>query len=198
MIEVRLPPPSWYPFHDDKGEEVVINVSSVGIWVFSDTHFLAVQQADVLGKPWGIPAGSVESFDKNTGRSAIRELLEEAGLESDPRNLPYLGHRFSEDYGNKGQILFAHHRKDLGIGWDLKYIDARGQKFYNPPPAVNRSEIEQLALIPLVIACNPNNVLLSNPYHIDKIYDGLLAMRRAEVIDGHLPIDRIFDSDPGL
>jgi len=60
---VEIKPPGWYPFHHDEDEIIRYQLGSVALWVIvDDKYFLAVQQADKDGLPWGIPGGHVAKY----------------------------------------------------------------------------------------------------------------------------------------
>jgi len=61
--------------------------TSVGVLVHtgelrrgSYTSILFLEQLDVTGNPWGIPAGRTESYEKDPVETARRETFEETGL----------------------------------------------------------------------------------------------------------------------
>lgn len=79
-------------------EREVLTISSVGILMHyrelsprRDPLFLLVEQIDIEGHPWGIPAGRTEEYEADAKETAVREALEETSLEIDPKRLkPFL------------------------------------------------------------------------------------------------------------
>jgi len=73
-----------YLFDDELTER---ECTSVGVLVHTGTlargrypSFLFLEQLDVEGKPWSIPAGRVEPYESHPPETAKREVLEETGM----------------------------------------------------------------------------------------------------------------------
>ncbi len=186
------------PPRADSLEQLAFEVSSVGVWILVErdgrpAYFLAVQQADIEGNPWGIPAGHVEQGEIEASETAIKEVAQETGITLTPKDLHYITFRISDPAQTRGQILFISkipiHQFDLSEA----IMDPNGTIRFPPPPGVDQNEIMQMALIPLDIAFQ-DNVLNINPYHTNAIYRGYTALRRCGYIQGEFP----FEDDPYL
>ena len=195
-MKVEIRPPC--PLEMFGEERIEFNLSSVAVWVIvmqNDTpaYYLAVQQAEKPGMPWGVPAGKVSESDNTISDVGIRELREETGLEVDPDEMSYL-HWSWEYYGaDRGHLIYG-----VMVDIDRFVLDNPrrlddGTVLFDPPSQVNRREIRQLALIPLELTFRPN-ILNRNAYHPQETYRGLIALRSRGVIDGSFG----FENDPGL
>lgn len=191
---VEIKPPGWYPFHQDKDETLRFRLRSVAVWViFDNVYFLAVQQADKPGNPWGIPGGRVDRRDHNYKAVAVRELKEETGIVLDENEINYLGFIFKRQKPDNGHLLYLANVKIDRIPSKDFIKDEDGTLRFNPPEEVNTTEICQLALIPLDNAFR-NNLLNGNPYHPEYTYHGYTYLRSYGLIRGSFP----FENDPGL
>src|SRR3989338_9790719 len=93
-------------------------VSSVGVLLHTGSlerggfpKFVLVEQLDVEGHPFGIPAGRAEEMDITAVGTAIREVYDETGLEIEPKRLQ----PFVDVVHATAQIrrVFSYH-----IGWE--------------------------------------------------------------------------------
>lgn len=73
-----------YLFDDELTER---NCTSVGVLTHTGRlerkgrpDFLFLEQLDVEGLPWGIPAGRTEIYEKHPHETAVREVFEETGM----------------------------------------------------------------------------------------------------------------------
>ncbi len=76
-----------YLFDDELTER---ECTSVGVIVHTGRlergcrpDFLLLEQLDVEGHPWGIPAGRTEVYEKHPYETAVREVFEETGMSID-------------------------------------------------------------------------------------------------------------------
>lgn len=179
-------------------EAIHFRVSSVALWVLvceegTPKYFLAVQQQDKPGFPWGAPAGKVEADDATPLHAGLRELKQETGLVAQVNDVRYLNWYWERYGAEKGSLIY-------GTLLDAKHIEllnsetlADGTILYDPPPGVDRTEIRRLALIPLSLAFQ-KNVLNDNPYHFLPTYKGLIELRHRGFVSGRFQ----FEIDPGL
>ena len=98
-----------------------VTLTSAGVIVYVDTgndipDLLLTRQADQPNKPWGIPAGHVETSDLSLEDTAKREVREETQLEievGDPFAVWY--HEFPKESRNFGKVVYL-------VGFKCKYI----------------------------------------------------------------------------
>ena len=88
-------------------ERVTYKLSSVGVWIIvseegSPKYYMAVQQADEPGLPWGIPAGKVSDVDQGFRSVGMREVQEETGMELNRDELRYLHWGWKHDGAETG------------------------------------------------------------------------------------------------
>ena len=193
---VEIAPP--YPLERFGEERVTYKLSSVGVWIIvseegSPKYYMAVQQADEPGLPWGIPAGKVSDVDQGFRSVGMREVQEETGLELNRDELRYLHWGWKHDGAETGYLIYAA-EVDIGrIKGNRVQCLEDGTILYSPPADVNRQEISLLALIPLELAFQ-HNLLNDHTYHAAETYRGLTALRAAGYINGSFK----FEEDPGL
>lgn len=176
-----------------------LEVNSVGILVIayqhgSPTHLLLAQQADQLGKPWGIIAGKLE-YDELPKVGAKREVLEESGQNIPLRDFHYSG--FSVVNSRNAEVprgaLYYSTRLDISkfhmLNSELLFD---GSTSFDPPNCVNKTEISRLALMPL--SKTFDGLLDSNMYREIHTVHAVQILRRMGFVSGRYH----FESDPYL
>jgi ADP-ribose pyrophosphatase YjhB (NUDIX family) len=161
-----------YPHHYEP-ERFNLRVTSVAVWCVVHgvpgerrRHVLLTQQADqapapvpysdppTTELPWGPPAGRVEiGRDKTPQDTAVRELLEETGINLDPRRLQllsvYFPNRHQQGNTNKAGLIYVADIYFPELGKVQLNPQFGGSFKYEPPNNVNQDEIAMLALRPL-------------------------------------------------
>lgn len=131
-------------------------VSSVGALIHTGAlergggpSFLLVEQRDIEGRPFGIPAGRVESSDKDIEGALVREVREEVGIDLEVQKLErfirvprYDGQRNVKDT----RVVFSYAVRLTDLG--RKSYDASHGIWRLDGPSPSPDEIGEMVVVP--------------------------------------------------
>jgi len=129
-----------------------VTLTSAGVIVYVDTgndipDLLLTRQADQPNKPWGIPAGHVETSDLSLEDTAKREVREETGLTLDDDELVEFGLIMTGNNLNRRAGLFVACINADRLNTTHNFVDSDGVMCFPPPNGVDTHEIDLLGLV---------------------------------------------------
>lgn len=176
-IEQRVPPDRWL------FAEAPRECTSCGILVHTgrlekrhqnETSILLVEQMDVPGRPWGIPAGRVEHYETDPKETALRELREETGLALPPERLSL----FCELPDPQGKIKIIYRLP-------ITFTDIGTCRYTNGVWFLDRKEgpeIGRIALVPVMDLFRRGDSLITDYYRWDVWHEIKAALEGLSVI----------------
>lgn len=146
-----------------------LECTSVGILIHTEPlerscspSFVFVEQMDQPDKPWGIPAGRTEDYEKDPTETAVREVEEEVGLSIEASQLSEFVIFKSE---GKAKIVYSCLAGNiLGLSQDWQSQDGI------LVTSRNRHEIGRIALVPRFELFRRSHPIISSYYRWDLIH----------------------------
>ena len=150
------------------------NCTSVGVLTHTERlerkcrpDFLFLEQLDVEGRPWGIPAGRTEAYEEHPYETAVREVFEETGMSIDTSRLQEFLRIRDKD---KTKIVYSYEIPLISSVSSLKGWSYESGIWVTKNQQ-HSDEIGRMAFVPDDMLFEPANPIIKGYYRWDVMHD---------------------------